>query len=178
MALPDFAKTLIGNEITVGVSKTYSITLTSVPNGNGTSLGARQSQTIFLGTSWAQRWRLDTEFEFATAPTAGNSVNLFASFYNSNNAGLGNTSGTDAAYTGYNNDITNATTHLEFIGSHICVASATPVVQKCQAGIIFPKGPYMNIVVDNRSGVAFHSSPTNMVIRLTPLDESVVESQA
>lgn len=177
MALPDFAKTLIGNEITVGVNRTYSITLTGLVNGNGTSTGARQSQTISLGTSWAQRWRMDFEFEFAATPTAGNTVNIFGSFYNSTGAGLGNTSGLDAGYTGYSNDITNSTNHLEFIGAHSCVTAITPVIQKSST-ILFPKGPYLNLVVDNRSGAAFHSNATNMLIRLTPLDESVVESQA
>jgi hypothetical protein len=31
------------------------------------------------------------------------------------------------------------------------------------------------LVVDNRSGAAFHSTDTNQVIRLVPLEESIEE---
>jgi hypothetical protein len=46
-------------------------------------------------------------------------------------------------------------------------------VQKSLVGIIFPKGRYLNLVVDNRSGAAFHNTDTNQVITLTPLEESI-----
>jgi hypothetical protein len=48
-------------------------------------------------------------------------------------------------------------------------------VQKALAGIFFPKGRYLNLVVENRSGAAFHSTDTNQVITLTPLEESIVD---
>jgi hypothetical protein len=176
MPLPDFGK------VTTGVAKTFrasggdaGITLTSLANGNGTSAGARQSATLDLGSTWAQRWRLDTELEFATAPTANNTCNIYASFQNGNGAGLGNTTGSDAAYTGYNNDIGTAVNQLEYLGAHICVASATPTIQRCQAGTFFPKGRYLNLVFDNRSGVALGSTAANLIIRLTPLEEGVYE---
>jgi hypothetical protein len=61
------------------------------------------------------------------------------------------------------------------LGAHICTAQATSTVQKAFSGVFFPKGRYMNLVVDNRSGAAFHSSDTNQVITLTPLEESIVD---
>jgi hypothetical protein len=41
--------------------------------------------------------------------------------------------------------------------------------------VIFPKGRYLNLVVDNRSGAAFHSTDSNQFITLTPLEETIVE---
>lgn len=176
MALPDYAKISAGTAKTIKNSGgDAAITLASLANGNGTSAGGRQSATLDLGALWAQRWRIDTEFELAATPTAGNAINLFGSFTNATGAGVGNTSGSDAAYTGYSNNIDAATKQLVFLGSHICTAQATSTVQKSNVGLFFPTGRYLNLVVDNRSGAAFHSTDTNQVIRLTPLEESIEE---
>jgi hypothetical protein len=177
VALPDFAKVQSGTAKTIKNSGgDAAITLASLANGNGTSAGGRQAATLDLGETWAQWWRLAAEFELAATPTAGNAINLFASWYLSTGAGQGNTSGSDAAYTGYSNNIDASTKQLDFLGAHICTAQATATVQKCFVGIIFPKSRYLNLVVDNRSGAAFHSTDTNQVIRLTPLEQSIVDS--
>jgi len=177
MALPDSFKVSVGTAKTIKNSGgDAAITLASLANGNGTSAGGRQSATLDLGANWAQRWRLETEFELAATPTAGNAINLFASWYPTSGAGSANTSGTDAAYTGYSNNIDAATKQLEFLGSHICTSQATATVQKSLVGVIFPKGRYLNLVVDNRSGAAFHSSDANCLIRLTPLEEKILDS--
>ena len=177
MALPDFIKVQEGTAKTIKNSGgTASITFASLANGNGTSTGARQSSTIDFGANWAQRWRMDSSLEVAATPTAGNAINYFASFVSASGTGAGNTSGLNAAYSGYAGNIDAATKQLEFLGSHICTADATPNVQKSQVGVIFPKGRYANFVVDNRSGAAFHSSDTNQVITFTPLEESIEDA--
>lgn len=177
MALPDYFKVSEGTAKTIRNSGgTAAITLASLANGNGTSAGGRQAATLDMGANWAQRWRLECNFELAATPTAGNAVNLFGSWNTSTGAGDGNTSGSDAAYTGYSNNIDAATKQLEFLGAHICTAQATATVQKSLVGIIFPKGRYLNLVVDNRSGAAFHSTDTNQVITLTPLEESIEDT--
>jgi len=177
MALPDFFKIKNGTAKTLKSSSgTAAITLASLANGNGTSAGGRQAATLDLGEYWAQRWRIDTDFELAATPTAGNAINLFGSYGDATGAGRGNTSGSDAAYTGYSNNIDAATKQLELIGCHICTAQATSTVQKAMAGVFFPKGRYLNVVVDNRSGAAFHSSDSNCVITFTPLEESIEDS--
>ena len=131
VALPDFEKILEGTAKTIKNSGgSAAITLASLANGNGTSTGARQSATLDLGASWARMWRLETDFELAATPTAGNAINLYASFASATGAGRGNTSGTDASYTGYSNNIDAAAKHLEFLGAHICTAQATTTVQK------------------------------------------------
>jgi len=177
VALPDFMKISEGTAKTIRNSGgTAAITLASLANGNGTSAGGRQSATLDLGAKWAQRWRVECSFELSATPTAGNAVNLFGSWNSATGAGNANTSGSDAAYTGYSNNIDAATKQLEFLGAHICTAQATSTVQKSFVGIIFPKGRYLNLVVDNRSGVAFHSTDTNQVITLTPLEESLEDT--
>lgn len=177
VALPDFFKTSEGTAKTIRNSGgTAAIMLASLANGNGTSAGGRQAATLDMGTNWAQRWRLECNFELAATPTAGNAINLFGGWHSSTGAGDGNTSGTDAAYTGYSNNIDASTKQLEFLGSHICTAQATSTVQKSLVGVIFPKGRYLNLVVDNRSGAAFHSTDTNQVITLTPLEESIEDT--
>ena len=174
MALPDYFKVSQGTAKTIrNTGGTAAITLASLANGNGTSAGGRQSASLDMGANWAQRWRLECDFELAATPTAGNAINLFASWNTATGAGDANTSGSDAAYTGYSNNIDAATKQLEFLGAHICTAQATSTVQKSLVGIIFPKGRYLNLVVDNRSGAAFHSTDTNQVITLTPLEESI-----
>jgi hypothetical protein len=177
MALPDYFKIKNGTAKTIKNSGgTAAITLASLANGNGTSAGGRQSATLDLGEYWAQRWRLNASFEIAATPTAGNAINLFASYRDSTGAGDGNTSGSDAAYTGYSSNIDAATKQLEFLGSHICTSQATATVQSSLVGVIFPKGRYLNLVVDNRSGAALHNTETNQCITFTPLEESIEDS--
>jgi hypothetical protein len=177
VALPDYFKVKNGTAKTLKSSAgSAAITLASLANGNGTSTGGRQAATLDLGEFWAQRWRVNAAFELAATPTAGNAINLFGSYSDSTGAGDGNTSGSDAAYTGYSNNIDAATKQLEFLGAHICTAQATSTVQKSLVGVIFPKGRYLNVVVDNRAGSAFHSSDSNCVITFTPLEESIEDA--
>lgn len=150
-----------------------AITMASLANGNGTSTGGRQSATLDLGANWARQWRLECNFELAATPTAGNAINLFGSWNSSTGAGEGNTSGSDAAYTGYSNNIDAATRQLEFLGAHICTSQSTSTQQRSLVGTIMPKGRYLNLVLDNRSGAAFHSSDANQFITLTPLEETI-----
>ena len=177
VALPDYFKVTTGASLTIKNSGgSAAITLASLANGNGTTAGGRQSATLDLGSTWAQRWRIDAAFELAATPTAGNAVNLYGAWGNATGAGFGNTSGTDAAYSGYSSNLDAAAKHLEFLGAHICTSQATTTVQKSQVGIIFPKGRYLNLVVDNRSGAAFHSTDTNQVITMTPLEEPIQDA--
>lgn len=150
-----------------------AITLASLANGNGTSAGGRQAVTLDLGAKRARRYRLECNFELAATPTAGNAINLFGSWASVTGAGEGNTSGSDAAYTGYSNNIDAATKQLEFLGSHLCTAQATSTQQRSIVGTIYPKGQFLNLVVDNRCGAAFHNTETNQFITLTPIEETI-----
>lgn len=153
-----------------------AITLASLANYTSETTGARQAATLDLGALWAQRWRINADFELAATPMAGTAIELWGSFSNATGAGVGNTSGSDAAYTGYSSNNSASLKHLELLGAHICTAQATATVQKSQVGIFFPKGRYLNLVVFNKSGAAFHSTDTNQVITLTPLEESIEDT--
>ena len=177
MALPDFFRIQPGTAFVFRkTGGDAAITFASLANSNGTSTGAVQSATLNLGSNWARLWRLGTEFEFAATPTAGNVVDIFASFYNTTGNGVGNTTGSDAPYTGYSNNIDAAVRHLTFLGSHVCTAQATTTVQRANSGIFMPTGQYMNLVVVNRAGSAFHSTETNQLIRITPLFDVVTDT--
>lgn len=149
-----------------------AITLASLANGNGTSAGGRQAVTLDLGATRARAYRAEATFEIAATPTAGAVINVYASVGNATGAGKGGTSGTDAAYTGYANNIDAAAKHLDYVGSLVCTADATATVQKGVVGTLYPKGRYVNIVVDNRSGAAFHNTETNQAITLTPIEDT------
>lgn len=177
MALPDYLRISAGTSLVIRNSGGNAVmTFASLANGNGTSTGARQGATLDLGANWARLWRITTSFELAATPTSGNAINLFASYFDTTGAGLGNTSGSDAAYTGYSNNIDAAVRQLEFLGAHIVTAQATSTVQKALVGIVFPKGRYVNQVLDNRSGAAFHSTDTNQSIIWTPLEEGIIDT--
>ena len=173
MAVTSVGRTQSGTALTLKSSGgNAAITLVSLANGNGTSNGGRQAATLDLGATRAPRYRIDVDFELAATPTAGAVVNLYGSWNGATGAGKGNTSGSDAAYSGYSSNLDAAAKQLDFLGAHVCTAQATATVQKSNVGIVSPKGRYLNLVVDNRSGAAFHSSDANCVITLTPIEET------
>jgi hypothetical protein len=171
MTLPDSLKVSAGTAKTIKNSGgDAAITLASLADA-----AYRQAATLDLGANWAQRWVLSCDFELAATPTAGSAINLFASWNNSTGAGKANTSGSDAAYTGYSSNAGPSSKQLEFLGSHICTVQVTTTVQKSFVGLVFPKARYLNLVVNNESGAAFHSTDTNQVITLTPLEDTIEE---
>lgn len=172
MALPDYFKVEPGTAKTIKSSGgDAAITLTSVANA-----AARQAATLDMGANWARAWRLDVEYELAATPTAGNRISHYGSWQNATGAGQANTSGSDAAYSGYSSNIDASIAQLENLGDLICTAQATATVQKGLVGVIYPKARYLNLVVYNNSAAAFHSSATNIVIRLTPLEDLIQDT--
>ena len=174
MALPDFFKIGEGTAKTVKSGGTAGITLASLANGNTTTAGARQSATLDLGALWAERWRVDCQFDVAATPTAGSTINIYVSYSSTTGAGLGNTSGTDATYTGYSSNKDASIVQLEFLGAHVC--SATTGAQRSLIGTIFPKGRYLNFVIDNRSGAAVSAPEANQFLTITPLEQSLEDT--
>lgn len=143
-----------------------AITLASLGNGS-----YRQSAKIDLGTPFAQAYDVFIDSEHAATPTAGNTLDLWWSSSLSATAGTdnqGGTSGSDAAYTGYNADAANSVKHLLFIGSMVLAARATSTVQKGYVGTFVPPTRYGSIVLLNGAGSAFHTSDANCQIRFVP----------
>lgn len=145
----------------------------SLANTNGTSTGAIQSGTLDFGTEWDTDWLIETEFEHAATPTAGQTVDIHCFYGSASGAGKANTSGASGAYTGYANNINAALVGNSFIHSHVATGNATTTVQKPPGSIFRPQGQYGNFVAVNRTGAALHSTETNQVIRLTPLVDTI-----
>lgn len=144
-----------------------TITLTSLANA-----AARQSTVVDLGATtalFAEFFSVFVEFEMAATPTAGNSIDIYFAPSPTSTVSVGGVDGTDSAYTGYNSNLNDSLKHLDFVGSHICTADSTTTVQKSFIGRYSPGSRYLSIVIENKSGAAFHSSATNHKIRLIPL---------
>lgn len=157
-----------------GTSKTIKgsggdavLTFTSLANGS-----MRQSGTLDLGATHAALYLVELAIEIAATPTAGNVINGYVSDNQASGAGWANTTGSDAAYTGYSSNAAASIKQLDFIGALVCTAQATTTVQKGIMGVFPPKGRYINFVIDNESGAAFHSSQTNCSITLTPIEDT------
>jgi hypothetical protein len=145
----------------------------SLANTNGTSTGAIQSSSFDFGDGWDQDWTIETEFEHAATPTAGQTVDIHCFYGSASGAGKGGTSGSSAAYTGYANNINAALVGNSFIHSHVATANATTTVQKPAGSTFRPQGRYGNFVAVNRTGAALHNTETNQLIRLTPLVDTI-----
>lgn len=145
----------------------------SLANTNGTSTGAIQSSSFDFGANWDQDWVIETEFEHAATPTAGNTIDIHCFFAAASGAGKGGTSGSSGAYTGYANNINACLVGNSFIHSHVCTSNATTTVQKPEGSTFRPRNRYGNFVAVNRTLAALHSTETNQLIRLTPLVDTI-----
>lgn len=163
----------VGTEITFKSSGgDGAITMTSVANN-----AARQSAKIDLGALRAARYVVRADVELAATPTAGNVIELWWNPSSSGTAGTdnrANASGTDAAYSGYSSNLDASLPQLQPIGVLVCTAQATSTVQKGVVSEDFrPLHRYGSLIVVNRSGAAFHSSASNVVFTLTPIEDEV-----
>ena len=177
MALPDYFKIADSTPLVIKNSGgDAGITLASLANSNSESTGARQAATLDFGALRAMAYRLDVEFELAATPTDGNLIWVYGSWSAATGAGKGGTSGSDAAYTGYSSNITGSLGHLRPLGFHRCTVQATATVQKSNLGVIYPQARYLNVVIWNKSGAAFHSTDTNQVIKFLPIVNSIEDA--
>lgn len=137
---------------------------------------ARQSAKVDLGANRAALYSIRAAFELAATPTAGEVIELYWAPSHSATAGTGNpanTSGSDAAYTGYSSNLSDSVKQLERIGTFVCTAQATTTVQVAECGIFSPTERYGSLIVKNESGAAFHSDAVESHIVFDPIvDES------
>jgi hypothetical protein len=82
-------------------------------------------------------------------------------------ANLGNCSGTDAGWTGVNNDIDVSAGHLRQIG--MANVSAYAGVQIVEVGILVPEQRYGSLVVVNRCGATLTASDAEISIVFNPI---------
>lgn len=140
---------------------------------------ARQSAKVDLGKGAAllgTRFAVYAAIEFATAPVSGENVDIWIGFSPDAIAGTANPgglTGADAAYDGTaGDDLDDSLRQLEFIGSLIATADATPVVQFQFIGWFVAVEQHASIVVDNNATPNFVGDAAEMAIRIVPyLDE-------
>ena len=174
MALPDYLRVQSGTTKTWRASGGDAAMSPSSTLTNGLSWG---SVKVDLGATRAEFYDVFLDMEFQTAPTAGNTVDVFWAPSTSITAGTDNPggfAGTDALYAGYSSNADASNPQLQFIGSHVCTTQATGTVQKSYVGRFSPAQRYGGPMIRNGSGVTAATTNTTFQIRLVPV-EGVIE---
>ncbi len=143
----------------------YALTLTSLASGT-----ARQSAKIDLGDSdgyWSSRYLLEFRTKIASAPTAGNRIEIWAAYSLSATAATANdaqASGSDALYTSH----AARSNQLQFVDSLVVTADGSSVEQKMSAELR-PLSRYVMIIVVNECGQNLSSTAADHIVTLSPL---------
>ena len=158
MALPDYASLALGTAIVIrdsgGTGGTVVMTLDALADAT-----ARQSAAFDLGATWDEEYGVWLVVETGTAPTAGNTVELYLACSPDNTlypAGLGTG---DAAWPGDSNE---DEWKLQ-LGPPVVILYATNDgnVAQCQGPVIWrPASRYVVAVIDNNLGQAFRDQAT------------------
>lgn len=153
-------------------TRTDQIDLTSLAAG-----AARQSAKIDFGATRARKYNVIVAIEWATAPTAGETIDFYLAPSPSStaaNANPGGVSGSDSAYSGYSANLDDSLKQLIFIGSLVATVQATTTVQIAQIGIFQPPERYATIVVDNSSAADnLVADAVEMSILISPIIDEI-----
>ncbi len=184
MALPDSFKQVVGTAIVLGNSATHApANLNNLGADTDqidlTSLGAnayRQSTKFDFTANRASLWFCKAALEWATAPVAGTTVDIYLGFSSSATAATdnpANLSGADSAYTGYSSNADEAVLQLDYIGSFVVTVQVTGTIQVAHVGTFSPRQRYASCVVHNNTADALHSDVVEMSILLAPIEEQI-----
>jgi hypothetical protein len=155
-------------KVVKGTGGDAAITMTSVVN-----TAARQAVKLDLGATFATLWALQATSDLAATPSAGQTVDFYWSPSDSATAGTGNcagATGTDAAYTGENSNLSASLKMLQYIGSQVVTASVT--AQVAHVGTFRPVSRYGCLIVVNNAGSSFVANATNSQFVLRPLEDT------
>ncbi len=164
MALPDFIDVKQGPEYVFGeptaTDVTHSLSLNGLASGS-----ARMSASADLGESFSDEYIVYFRVETATgtAPTAGNTCELWLVSSNDNSTWPGFVSGGDGAYPPSAQTAATLAQALPLLGPAACVLVTTPEADKVirQSPVIWrPRGRYVVAVVRNSLGVAIKTEGT------------------
>ena len=157
MALPDYVEISQGTAIVWGEAGASGVTATlsldALANG-----AARQGDKVDLGESFADEYIVELRVETGTAPTAGNTAELYLISSTDNSNWPAKVTGSDAAYTLGTNDA-----NLRQAGPPVATLVATNdgnTVLIQNQSIWRPRGRYVSPIVDNNLGVAFRDETT------------------
>jgi hypothetical protein len=157
MALPDYVEITQGTAIVWGEAGASGVTATLSLDGlaNG---AARQGASVDLGANFADEYIVELRVETGTAPTAGNTTELYLLSSTDNSNWPAKVTGSDAAYTLGTNDA-----NLRQAGPPVVTLVATNdgnTVLTQNQSIWRPRGRYVSPIVDNNLGQAFRDEMT------------------
>ena len=157
MPLPDYVEITQGTAIVWGEAGASGVTATlsldALANG-----AARQGASVDLGANFADEYIVELRVETGTAPTAGNTVELYLLSSTDNTNWPAKVTGSDAAYT-----LGTTDANLRQAGPPVATLVATndgnTVLIQSQS-IWRPRGRYVVPIVDNNLGQAFRDETT------------------
>jgi hypothetical protein len=176
MALPDSFKVSQGTAIIWGQSGATGVTNTLSLNNlaDGT---ARQGASVDLGSDWDRDYAVYLIIETGTAPTAGNTVDLYLIGSRDGSEWPAKVTGSDAAYT-----LGTSDANLRQAGPAVTslVATADPITVLRQNPVIWrPISRYVVPIVDNNLGQGTRNETTatdnDSRVILIPLIDKVIE---
>jgi hypothetical protein len=134
----------------------YSLTLTSLANSAG-----RAGAECDFGSPFPERVRIELQVDFTSAPTAGNTVDVYWSSSQDGTDYDGECTGSDAAYS------TEADcARLHYVGS---LSASNDTDAQRASWVFFLPARYGLPVIFNKSGQALTSTGTDQKVRVTPL---------
>lgn len=173
----DFSPTA-ANDLRDG-SATYTYVDLDFDNGgSGIADGAAYgSAVVDTGATRASRFSVDAAFEFTTAPTNGDVLELYwagTHAVSGTNGQPGNTSLAEGAYTGYTTGgLAAGVKQLQYIGSFVCSNDGS-LVQVGHVGVFEPYSRRGQLIVKNECGQTLYvTDAAEMHVVFTPLIDEV-----
>jgi len=157
MALPDYVEITQGTAIVFGESGASGVTHTMGVDALANA-AARMSNSADLGADYADEYIVIVRAETGTAPTAGNSLDLYLLSSYDNTNWPAKVTGSDGSYT-----LGTADANLRQAGPPVAVlvatADGTTVLE--QAPVLWrPRGRYVVALLDNNLGQALRDETT------------------
>jgi len=157
MALPDYIQITQGTAIVWGESGASGVTATLSLN-NLANGAAQQGASVDLGANWEDEYTAILAIETGTAPTAGNTYELYLGYSHDNTNWPAKLTGSNGAYT-----LGTSDANLRQIGTPAVTLTVTAdgnTVLIQTGSIIRPRGRYVAPLVDNNSGQATRNQAT------------------
>lgn len=161
MTLPDYFKQTLGTAVVWGQSGATGVTKTLSLDGL-ISTEARMGASADLGEFWDREQILIVQIETGTAPTAGNTVDVYFACSHDNSTWPAGVTGSDAFFRGTADN--DEAEWLKLLGSPAVSLIATndgPALQTQNAVIWRPSGRYVVPVVHNQLGQAIRDEQTD-----------------
>ena len=157
MALPDYIEATQGTAVVWGEAGASGVTATLSLDALASG-AARIGAAVDLGANFADEYIVELRVETGTAPTAGNTVELYLLSSTDNSNWPAKVTGSDGAYT-----LGTSDANLRQAGSPVVTLIATNdgnTVLIQNQSIWRPRGRYVVPIVDNNLGQAFRDETT------------------